>query len=115
MLSTEFGTIWEWAGSIASIPTGFVLCDGTEGTPDLRNKFVVGAGDSFAVNEVGGVTIHNHPFTGDGHTHDVATELEINPGAEIDDTTASTAITGTSDNKSQRPPFYALAYLMKIT
>lgn len=37
------GTIVMWSGSIASIPLGWLLCDGTNGTPDLRDKFIIGA------------------------------------------------------------------------
>jgi len=37
------GGIIMWSGTIATIPTGWALCDGTSGTPDLRDKFVVGA------------------------------------------------------------------------
>lgn len=37
------GTIVMWSGSITSIPSGWILCDGTNGTPDLRDKFIVGA------------------------------------------------------------------------
>jgi hypothetical protein len=37
------GVILLWSGSIATIPTGWVLCDGTNSTPDLRDRFVVGA------------------------------------------------------------------------
>lgn len=37
------GLISMWSGSIASIPSGWVLCNGSNGTPDLRNRFIVGA------------------------------------------------------------------------
>lgn len=37
------GIISLWYGTIASIPSGWALCDGTNGTPDLRDKFIVGA------------------------------------------------------------------------
>jgi hypothetical protein len=37
------GMIVMWSGTIATIPTGWVLCDGTNSTPDLRNKFVIAA------------------------------------------------------------------------
>lgn len=37
------GVIVMWSGSIATIPSGWVLCNGSNGTPDLRNRFVVGA------------------------------------------------------------------------
>jgi hypothetical protein len=41
--SIQVGFILLWNGLIAAIPTGFQLCDGSNGTPDLRDKFVVGA------------------------------------------------------------------------
>ena len=50
------GGIILWSGSIATIPTGWVLCDGTNSTPDLRNRFVVGAGSTYAVAATGGAT-----------------------------------------------------------
>ena len=37
------GGIIMWSGTIASIPSGFLLCDGSSGTPDLRDKFIIGA------------------------------------------------------------------------
>ena len=42
--NVETGSIVIWSGTIANIPTGWQLCDGTNGSPDLRDKFVVGAG-----------------------------------------------------------------------
>ena len=50
------GGIIMWSGSIASIPAGYYICDGTNGTPDLRDRFVVGAGNTFAVGNTGGFT-----------------------------------------------------------
>jgi hypothetical protein len=41
------GMILIWSGTVITIPDGWHLCDGTEGTPDLRDKFIVGAGDSY--------------------------------------------------------------------
>lgn len=43
------GGIILWSGAIADIPTDFQICDGTNGTPDLRDMFVVGAGNTYAV------------------------------------------------------------------
>ena len=59
-----------WSGAANAIPTGYVLCDGGNGTPDLRDRFVVGAGNSYAVNATGGaasvtLTIAEMP----AHTH----------------------------------------------
>lgn len=43
--STAFvsGMIMMWSGTVATIPSGWLLCNGTSGTPDLRNKFIIGA------------------------------------------------------------------------
>ena len=48
------GMIMIWSGSVGSIPTGWVLCNGANSTPDLRDKFVVGAGSTYAVGNTGG-------------------------------------------------------------
>lgn len=75
------GVITMWYGSIASIPSGWYLCNGLNGTPDLRDRFIVGAGSSYAVGATGGnanavLVSHNHvstsSFTGTPlgtHTH----------------------------------------------
>jgi hypothetical protein len=70
------GMIMLWSGSSASIPSGWLLCDGTNSTPDLRNRFVVGAGSTYAVNATGGsanaiVVSHTHTatVTDPGHNH----------------------------------------------
>ncbi len=48
------GGIIMWSGSIASIPAGWYLCNGSNGTPDLRNRFIVGAGSTYSVAATGG-------------------------------------------------------------
>ena len=58
--AVPIGGIILWSGSVASIPAGWQLCDGTNLTPDLRDKFVVGAGSSYAVNATGGNATHTH-------------------------------------------------------
>jgi hypothetical protein len=72
------GGIIMWSGSIASIPAGWYLCDGLNSTPDLRDRFVVGAGTTYAVNATGGspnaiVVSHTHTATSvvtdPGHVH----------------------------------------------
>jgi hypothetical protein len=72
------GVISLWYGSIGSVPTGWYLCDGANGTPDLRDKFVVGAGSTYSVAATGGstdaiVVTHNHTATSvvtdPGHLH----------------------------------------------
>ena len=82
------GVITLWYGNIGSIPSGWLLCNGSNGTPDLRDRFVVGAGNSYAVSQIGGtaeaiVVSHTHTasstssFSGNAlgtHTH-TATDL----------------------------------------
>ena len=63
------GGIIIWSGSQASIPTGWLLCNGSSSTPDLRDRFIVGAGLTYAVNASGGaanaiLVSHTHTFTG---------------------------------------------------
>jgi hypothetical protein len=50
------GSIIMWSGSIGAIPVGYYLCNGSNGTPDLRDRFVVGAGNTYAVGNTGGFT-----------------------------------------------------------
>jgi len=52
------GMISLWYGSIGSVPSGWYLCDGSNGTPDLRDRFVVGAGNTYSVAATGGSTTH---------------------------------------------------------
>ena len=52
------GVIVMWSGSAAAIPSGWVICDGANGTPDLRDRFIVGAGSSYAVGATGGEASH---------------------------------------------------------
>jgi len=106
------GTIQSWYGSIASIPGTWRLCDGTLKTPDLRNKFIIGAGDSYAVNAVGGSLNHNHDFTSAAHNHQFVIGAGLGAGANYDRIVSTESITGTTDNKSSLPPYHSLAYIM---
>ena len=54
-----------WAGLIADIPTGWALCDGTNGTPDLREKYI--KGNTAGAHSSGGAATHSHTYT--AHTH----------------------------------------------
>lgn len=60
------GFIGMWSGSVATIPTGWGLCDGTSGKPDLRNRFILGAGDTYAPGTSGGSLTST---ASGGHTH----------------------------------------------
>lgn len=51
------GMIVPWYGKLSNIPDGFALCDGTNGTPDLRDRFLVGIGNSYSLDDTGGMKL----------------------------------------------------------
>ncbi len=106
--SVPSGVIALWSGSIASIPSGWVLCNGSNGSPDLRDKFIVGAGSTYAVAATGGATTHDH----DAVTADPA------PGCGNSALSGNTrCVTGQHthaiNSDSSLPPYYALCYIYK--
>ena len=174
------GGIIMWSGSTASIPAGWFLCNGSNGTPDLRSRFVVGAGGAYAVGATGGadsVTLstdqmpahshsgstnsagshthtgstgsagtHNHRLYGNAagsilsigsqtatvmggqstgsytdsyggiqHVEDAGSHSHsLSISAAGDHThTVSVGDTGGGASHENRPPYYALAYIMK--
>lgn len=152
------GAIIMWSGAIDQIPAGWALCDGQNGTPDLRNRFIVGAGSGYSIGATGGeathiLTInempshthiqnaHNHALTDPGHSHnidllggggsgnrcvDAAATEESNPpnwsgivspaftGISINDATPTNQNAGGGAAHENRPPYYALAFIMKL-
>ncbi|NER81019.1 MAG: tail fiber protein [Leptolyngbya sp. SIO1D8] len=54
------GMIVMWSGAVANIPTGWALCDGNNGTPDLRDRFIVAAGNSYNPGNNGNPDTHRH-------------------------------------------------------
>ena len=129
--STEYfmvpkGGIIIWSGSVNDIPAGWVLCDGTNGTPDLRDRFVLGAGRNYTVDSTGGeathtLTIdempsHSHSYTSPligsggvaGGNHYVP-EVYMKPS----NNSASTVESGNSQPHNNMPPYYSLCYIMK--
>jgi hypothetical protein len=111
------GLISMWYGTIATIPTGWVLCNGSNGTPDLRNKFVIGAHtDSVGVaystvtgsntqtggTKDAGVVSHTHTATSvvtdPSHAH---TQIGTSPGIEgLSSNPGSAAVANTSNTGS---------------
>ena len=99
--SVPTGGIIMWSGATSNIPSGWVLCDGNNSTPNLQNRFIVGAGNSYAVGATGGSasgTTSTDSQAANGSSYDGATIGNLNRH------------THTYDNL---PPYYALAYIMK--
>jgi len=153
------GSIVMWSGSISSIPTGWQICNGVNGTPDLRSRFVVGAGSNYSEGNTGGansvalttnqIPSHNHSGSTNAagsHSHHTVRDQSDNDGSnsiawyssdgnyeEYDlfshgstanwgktNSTGSHWHTLNVDNKGggqaheNRPPYYALAFIMRI-
>ena len=159
------GCILLWSGAENVIPSGFVLCDGTNSTPDLRDRFVVGAGSGYSPGNSGGnssVTLstsqlpsHNHSVSVSGTTSTKSLTGDITKISECYNVagaatgvftkkgTGNSPVTGSSSNSptagvdfdashdhtfsasgtsgnegsgsaiENRPPYYALCYIMK--
>lgn len=114
MRSTSFGTVWEWFGLSTAIPDGFILADGSNGTPDLKDKFIIGAGDTYPVDELGGSVTHTQDFTSNLHFHFFEGGDDIALGNNFVDETSLEVVTGTTDASNGLPPFLSLLYLMKL-
>lgn len=112
------GVITSWSGSIAAIPTNWQLCDGSNGTPDLRDRFITGAGTTYAVDDTGGANTHVHTLTTDTHIHPIPTDTAIfkapAPPAQNGAFTAGAADTATTDAANNVPYYYALAYIQYL-
>ena len=110
-MSASTGIIVMFSGLIANIPSGWLLCDGTYGTPDLRSKFVRGAAGEGGGS--GGADEHTHDFTGDGHSHTFGAGSGLETGVNKSDTSNTVQVTGTTDLEDCLPPYYELLFVMK--
>lgn len=116
------GGIIMWSGSTANIPSGWALCNGSNGTPDLRDRFIVGAGNSYHVNDIGGESFHTltidempaHHHTYQRHVRHC--HFSGNDVCSVKDNleTHNTGDAGGSQPHENRPPYFALAYIMKL-
>jgi len=134
------GGIIMWSGSVPTIPTGWALCNGSNSTPDLRDRFIVGAGGSYANAAVGGtanaiVVSHTHTatVTDPGHFHsygeaqrvqvgndndvayDATSSGAFNTGSNTTGISVSNSTEGSSGTNQNLPPYYALAYIMRTS
>lgn len=117
------GAIVIWSGASDKIPAGWSLCDGSNGTPNLTDKFVIGAGNDYSVGATGGekehvLTIDEMP----SHSHKYYTgkgEESTNSGRPANSQyetivqTLSTELAGNDIAHNNMPPYYSLCYIMK--
>ena len=135
------GGIIMWSGS--SVPDGWALCNGQTAngvrTPDLRNRFIVGSGGEYSLGATGGakeVTLteaqmpsHRHWYMGDdmlGNARDseygssIWSESRVVGGYDASSTSSGdarvwkTSATGSGHAHENRPPYYALAFIMRV-
>ena len=117
--NTPSGLIAMWSGAIAAIPTGWVLCNGSNSTPDLRDNFIVGAGNGYNPGDTGGEAAHTLTIPEmPTHNHRLVTGSGTTSSGYLADTNNGSAgpytmDTGGGGSHENRPPFYALAYIMK--
>jgi hypothetical protein len=137
------GVIVMWSGSVATIPSGWYLCNGSNSTPDLRNKFIIAAnaddGGAAKTSITGSATqsggskdaivvshTHTATVTDPGHFHTTSTNGTLTSsagggagqqagttGTAVTGITVSNSTTGSSGTNANLPPYYALAYIMK--
>ena len=115
------GAIILWSGASNAIPSGYVLCDGNNNTPNLQDRFVVGAGNTYAVDATGGSAdatlvshthnlLYNHGAFGgsSGAVTPRSGNTPVVPGIS-----GRVSTEGSSATNANLPPYYALCYIMK--
>ena len=120
------GMILLWSGTIATIPTGWVLCDGNNSSPDLRDRFVIGAKQddsgtpktnvSGSLTQTGGAASGtvNISISGTTGTNSATGNALPNNSASYASSSHTHSFSGSgSDTVNTLPPYYALAYIMK--
>lgn len=134
--SVPLGSIIMWSGAIDQIPIGWHICDGTSGTPDLRGMFVIGAGGKYDVAATGGeetvkltanqLAAHQHQQTvmfdgsrkgagmGEGNVWSGNCNVTFASQANGHGSSLYTLNAGAGSPHNNMPPYYALAYIMKI-
>lgn len=129
--SFPVGGIIIWSGTADDIPSGWHICDGTQGTPDLRDRFVLGAGTAYEVGSTGGaakVTLTTAQMPSHIHASgyiasvngigDIVGYLPKNKSDGVESNSVwekKNASSGYSEAHENMPPYYALCYIMKLS
>ena len=140
-MATPTGVITIWYCASAGIPIGWVLCDGSNDTPDLRSHFVMGASSDGEVNTTSGSNVHSHSSapsleSGGGHSHSFSGNTNSQTGGTSSGGSTAgsyrkstphshsysgnaatggehTHTVGASQSATNVPPYVKLYYIMK--
>ena len=110
----QTGMIILWSGAEEDIPNGWQLCDGSGSSPDLRDSFIIGAGNTYNVDDTGGTIQHLHTATQATHSHVLIGGAGVQSGEGISSFTSVKTPTITVQKTNHLPPYYALCYIMKL-
>lgn len=108
------GMIIMWSGSVISIPTGWNLCDGNNGTPDLRDRFVMASGEAYPPNTIAGSAGHTHTGLCLMKTTELPSGGDIAAGDDFNKISTQHFHSVTVFAGGALPPFYSLCYIMKL-
>lgn len=111
------GTIVAWYAKEQPIPPGWVMCNGTQGTPDLRGRFLRATGDIASAGQTGGAERHHHSVT-------IATPEGPWKGSDVQWGTTPwrdgpnpvrgrTEVNATTSDDSNLPPYFDVIYIMR--
>lgn len=114
-LDAIIGAIALFGGLLSQIPPNWQLCDGTNGTPDMTSRFLVGAGNGYGVEETGGSSTHTHSFSVADHTHEFKSGADIGSGSIIGTTTRSEEDFGSTNPGTSLPNYYKVAFIQRIS
>lgn len=118
------GGIIMWSGTIATIPTKWALCNGSNGTPDLRNTFIIGASEDSGGQTITSITGSNTKTGGSkdavlvSHSHGLPRSTGT-PGSGLlgasstNNFNSQSSTEGESGTNKNLPPYYALAFIMR--
>lgn len=125
------GGIIIWSGASDAVPDGWAVCDGENGTPDLRGRFVLGESASYAHGATGGAATvalttaqmpsHSHTYskytqgkTDSAQRNTNAGQYQIYPLLSGSAATVSSGTAGSGAAHNNMPPYYVLCYIMKL-
>lgn len=130
-LGTPKDNIIIWSGTLASVPSNFNVCDGTNGTPDLRSLFVKSVPDTMTdPGTTGGsdthalvtaeLAQHGHSVTDPTHSHRYGTGNALDPGdsaEQVSDALSLSSVsvgnTGSGNAHENRPAFYEVIFIQR--